>query len=142
MFTIEAILGPASQILESFLNGEAMELNKWCREEHTGCPGNTIPLLPRRAINVSGNDRKTLKLYIPKENERASHATLSYCWGKKPQFTTTLDLVADLLHKVQTIRDSSRCYTCHPRARNCISLDRCALHHPGQWGGSDDRYVE
>lgn len=74
-----------------------------CQEEHPLCPGSTMPLLPRRVIDVGGKCGTTLKLYAPKQNERANYATLSYCWGTKPQFTTTLDLMADLL------RDMSKC---------------------------------
>jgi hypothetical protein len=76
---------------------------KTCQEEHPLCPGSTVPLLPRRVIDVGGKNGTTLKLYAPKQNERANYATLSYCWGTKPQFTTTLDLMADLL------RDMSKC---------------------------------
>jgi hypothetical protein len=76
---------------------------KICQEEHPLCPGSTIPLLPRKVIDVGGKDGTTLKLYAPKQNERANYATLSYCWGTKPQFTTTLDSMADLLH------DMSKC---------------------------------
>jgi hypothetical protein len=70
---------------------------KTCQEEHPLCPGSTMPLLPRRVIDVGGKDGSTVKLYAPKQNERANYATLSYCWGTNPQFTTTLDLMADLL---------------------------------------------
>jgi hypothetical protein len=71
---------------------------KTCQEEHPLCPGSTFPLLPRRVIDVGGKDGTTLKLYETKQNERAHYATLSYCWGTKPQFTTTLDLMAGLLY--------------------------------------------
>lgn len=76
---------------------------KTCQEEHPLCPGSTMPILPRRVIDVGGKDGTSLKLYAPKQNERANYATLSYCWGTKPQFITTLDLMADLL------RDMSKC---------------------------------
>lgn len=76
---------------------------KNCQEEHLGCPDSTIPLLPRRVIDVGCKEEKTLRLYEPKEDERGRYTTLSYCWGSEPQFTTTLDSRAGLL------QDMSKC---------------------------------
>ncbi|KAF2133381.1 HET-domain-containing protein [Dothidotthia symphoricarpi CBS 119687] len=57
-----------------------------CLNEHHECYFASSSLLPTRVLRIDGID--DVRLYIP-DNEIASYACLSHCWGKEPFITTT-----------------------------------------------------
>ncbi|KAL7756814.1 hypothetical protein ACKLNR_013807 [Fusarium oxysporum f. sp. zingiberi] len=81
----------------------------WVNEcnEHSNCsPGET--LLPCRVVDV-GNDVNSpyAKLRETDGEERGKYISLSYCWGKAPQFTTTKATLEERKRQI-TISDLSQ----------------------------------
>ncbi|KAK4444165.1 heterokaryon incompatibility protein-domain-containing protein [Podospora aff. communis PSN243] len=70
---------------------------KWLANCRTHCEcgeaRNKIRNLPKRVLDLSG-DGKRISLHVPREDETAEYATLSYCWGISgvPLKTTTSNL--------------------------------------------------
>jgi hypothetical protein len=62
-----------------------------CERNHRGCPANDfIPALPTYVVDVlPAMSTVAAKLYKTTEGERDKYLCLSYCWGTRPQYTTT-----------------------------------------------------
>lgn len=67
-----------------------------CLEKHPSCPRHCTPELPRRVLDV-GTDNLPIRLHQSQNNERASYASLSYCWGGQQQLVTTTSNISDHL---------------------------------------------
>jgi hypothetical protein len=69
------------------------------QDQHKKCPKRTIPLLPKRVIDVGGTEDSPLpRLYICDNGERHQYMALSYCWGgPQPVMTTMATLNAHII---------------------------------------------
>jgi len=69
-------------------------------------------MLPTRVINVGSQEDRAIKIHLTQEGERGQYLTLSYCWGKLPQYITTKETIKDesrtiqLDNLAQTIKDA------------------------------------
>ncbi|KAB5535296.1 heterokaryon incompatibility protein-domain-containing protein [Coniochaeta sp. 2T2.1] len=84
-----------------------------CRQGHTRCTAEDVPLLPTMVIDVSTSriDGK-IHLYVPSQEQRADYVALSYCWGGPQKLVTTLANLSDhqrgigLDHLPRTIKEA------------------------------------
>jgi hypothetical protein len=66
-----------------------------CLNHHEcGSPGQ-LPLLPTRVIDVRGHGGKGESFLFETKGIRGKYATLSYRWGERGQFQTTLELIEE-----------------------------------------------
>ncbi|KAI1033785.1 hypothetical protein LB503_011032 [Fusarium chuoi] len=83
--------------------------HEWVTEcnEHPKCsPGDT--LLPGRVVDVGDDPNSPFaKLRETDGQERGKYISLSYCWGKEPQFTTTKATLEERKRQI-TISDLSQ----------------------------------
>jgi len=90
----------------------ALRRLEYCQKNHSQCSKGYEPMLPTRVINVGSQGDRAIKLHIPQEGERGQYLTLSYCWGKLPQYITTKETIKDESHTIQldnlsqTIKDA------------------------------------
>ncbi|KAJ3527151.1 hypothetical protein NM208_g10845 [Fusarium decemcellulare] len=103
--------------LESVIRGRPVEqqggtsiaisrARKWLNEcnEHPGCNSGETPL-PSRVIDVGDNiNSPYVKLRETEGRERGKYISLSYCWGKALEFTTTKATLEDRKRQI-TISD-------------------------------------
>ncbi|KAL2070260.1 hypothetical protein VTL71DRAFT_13286 [Oculimacula yallundae] len=72
-----------------------MKIREWisiCQKKHKKCPGQKIPRLPGRVINVD-----QMRLHISHSGEKAPYAALSYCWGGNQSFKATKDNLTSMI---------------------------------------------
>ena len=86
-----------------------------CQLKHDKCPGNALPELPTRVLDVNPDmvcDPGTIKLHIPVPGECAGYACLSYCWGGPQAVVATTKTLMTLVDGLnvrclgQTIQDA------------------------------------
>jgi hypothetical protein len=68
-----------------------------CTKSHPSCsPGEEVAL-PFRAVDAAdpSQDAEHVRLVEPEEKEMGRYISLSHCWGKSPQFTTTKATMAE-----------------------------------------------
>jgi hypothetical protein len=72
-----------------------------CRKNHAQCSNEHESMLPTRVINVGSQGDRAIKLHPTQEGERGPYLTLSYCWGKLPQYVTTKKTINDESYTIQ-----------------------------------------
>lgn len=78
-------------IQEDPTSPEATEIvMKWMKQcnEHANCTGE-LPPLPARVVDIGNEDNNGHIRLIETEGQTGKYISLSHCWGKAKQFTTT-----------------------------------------------------
>lgn len=62
-----------------------------CRLNHTECRAKVIPVLPSIVLDVTTSFQDgSIRLHVPKPDERSEYVALSYCWGGPQKILTTV----------------------------------------------------
>lgn len=69
-----------------------------CLLHHQRCRMSEIPKLPRRVIDVEGDQ---LRLVVPQDGTRGYWLSLSHCWGQTNTFKTTLKTLKPHMHGIE-----------------------------------------
>ncbi|KAK4033587.1 heterokaryon incompatibility protein-domain-containing protein [Parachaetomium inaequale] len=83
-------------------SAECLELaRRWlgeCAQNHKDCKVPSDTLMPTRVIDIGGDGRDPV--LVETEGRPGQYATLSYCWGKKPQLRTTKETLSAFLEAI------------------------------------------
>lgn len=83
-------------------SAESLQLaRRWldeCAQNHKNCEVPSDTPMPTRVIDVGENGRDPILMETNGRSGR--YATLSYCWGKKPQLKTTKDTLSAFLKAI------------------------------------------
>jgi hypothetical protein len=70
---------PTKDFSNQILVDQAQQWVDECQDVHEMCPRRTIPLLPKRVLDVRQYEDLPVKLHISRPKEKGRYTTLSYC---------------------------------------------------------------